>query len=165
MEEYIIYLVIAGSIVANIYSNYKKQQKKDSKRVIGKPAQNVPSTSAKPATQAQPKRKTAAATVKPKQPQKIKSEIESSIEKYLSENPGTSMEYTSLESTIGNYSSIGDVAISSINAEGFDDETEPIEKDGIKDEQAVVRKAHSLFETKDDLKKAILYTAILERKY
>ncbi|GAB6011061.1 hypothetical protein [Viscerimonas tarda] len=166
MEQYIIYVIIAVSIVVNIYRNFQKQQEADSKRNVSKPVvrtQTASTTSANPPIFSKPKPQVASPAAKETRRDNSKSIIESDLEA-LRKNGGlaTSTEYTSLESTLSDFSTIGGRTFS--NMEGFEmDDTE--ENSEIKNDKKFVRKAHPLFENKDDFKKAILYSTILERKY
>ena len=163
MEQYIIYIIIAISVVANIYKNYKKQQEKDSKRVVEKPVANTQPPLQKetlfvPKPQ-KPKQTTTEATKKEVYNSR-RSTIEASIDQGTSKQQYISKEYESLESIIdeieGNHSVFETVD---------DSENESIEKNDITNNKQEEKKAHPLFETKDDLTKSILYGAILERRY
>jgi hypothetical protein len=157
MEEYIIYVVIAISVVANIYKNFKKQQEANEKRTVGAPASKPQPVQAKPAP--------APTLFQSPKPDRSKSLIESDIEQFKKGGRlAPSVEYTSLESSIGNYSSLSESSLFVPMEEGFED-ISSIEEDDIKDEKPVAAGPHPLFATKDDFKKAIIYNAVFERKY
>lgn len=163
MEELIIYAIIIISIIVNVYRNFKKQQDENAKRVIGKPtaqqSQEKPVSTVRPVQKVEKKQvftpsKSSLDTERPT--------LESDFEKYYKEKP---------EYTFGNYQSLetspSGSSITFIETEGFENVVESIEEED-KKEQAGKRHpsmAYSLLEEKDALKKAVLYNAILERKY
>jgi hypothetical protein len=167
MEEYIIYIVIAISVVANIYKNFKKQQEADAKRATGMPVPRPRPAQASPVPplNQQPKPNPAPKPAQTTRSGRSKSLIESDIEQLKKDGRlAPSVEYTSLESTIGNYSSLSDTSLFVPMDEGFES-VSSITDDDIKDGQPLDAKPHPLFADKDDFRKAIIYSTILERKY
>ena len=147
MEDLIFYGIVIVSIIVSIVKNFQEQKKKDSGRVIGKPA--TPS-----ATEVQPASATPQRQIQNK-PERTTNNSQSVIESAIDRINREGGNYTSLESSVGN------TGLSDEERKAF----QMSEEIGAESKTEDQFQLHSIFETKDDLKKAILYTAILERKY
>jgi len=171
MEDLIFYAVVIISVIVSVVNKFLEQKKEDSKRVIGKP-ENQPKPEVQESEPPTPFSKPANKTKKTvipttdtdidySAPNKNKSAIEMALEN--ANKSGTMYSYTSLESSIGNS------GISEEERKAFqitdDDNVIEMEQDDKKKSGQIEKKRHPLFDSKDDLKKAILYTAILEKKY
>lgn len=146
MEDILIFAIIAISIVANVISNFRKEAKKNANRTIGQPVKTT-STSTQQKGQSQSVKKTY------KKPEESLESIFSLEEIAPKEEDYTKKKAVKLPVNEIDDISEADYTISSI-------ENEIAEED-----KNTSSSINEIFKTKDDFKKAILYSTILERKF
>lgn len=135
MENIIIFGIIIVSVIVNIVKNYKKESEKNSKRVIIG-----------------------------KKPQQLNAPASNNSEVYPRPSNPTeayeSLEYNS--QTNQNQPNTEDLYISDYIAQ-YDAEMEELTEN--RSDEASCSSINIAFETTDELKKAVLYSTILERKF
>jgi len=173
IEDIIILGVVIVSIIGNVIKNFLKESKKADKRVVGQPAPANPQS--KPV---QPKPLFSKPANKPIRKKEERTIIEPVVKpRYETletlepwDNNESLEEYIRRKYDVKNDSSEDMSIYSTIEQEDISD-LEEISDDASFVTQSETKKTttrkkiNSLFETKEDLKKAILYSAILERKY
>jgi len=141
MEDIIIFAVIAISIVANIVSNYKKEAKKNAKRVIGQPAPvSAPTTSTQQKVKSAQKKKKSA----PAETIFSLEDIHAEGKQEIKRTHDTDSIYELADAKEADYSQ----------------DTDNLEKNPYQ-----LNKVETALNNKDELKKAIIYSVILERKF
>lgn len=166
MEDIIVYAAIIISVIWSIIKNFQEQKKKDDSRTVGQPNQTTISEQpeqAVPAPFSRPARNRPEA-VRGNNPSPVNAGSTITMNRSVLESSLESSGYTTLESTVPNAGFSDEERRAFQQVDGLENVTE-IEEDNNKKQEYSTRKIHHLFETKDDLKKAILYTAILERKF
>lgn len=157
MEDIIIFIIIAVSIVANIVMNYKKQAKKDAQRQLNNPAP-VKSTvvEVKPTVN----NKKTKSFVKPKATEKEKKVATSTINSQsygeMFEEGQTAIAQKA-ESRV--YDIQSDISVLDMEEQYFSFD------DDMNDTDNNRKGLDGLLDSKDEFKKAILYSTILERKF
>ncbi|MFR9166757.1 MAG: hypothetical protein ACLVKO_11270 [Dysgonomonas sp.] len=166
IENIIWLLIVGGAVVVSFVQNYNKEKKKDNKRVVGKPnanqtipkPQTVTSSSEsanKPVARPFEKKNTPKQTITVSNNKDIKPK-----DKDISE---ASAHLDTLEYDLYNNSNTNNSKFSEgiLDAKEFD-YTSLLEDDVAENQNNNI---NSVFKTKDELKKAVLYSVILERKY
>ncbi|WP_163265031.1 hypothetical protein [Dysgonomonas sp. 216] len=156
MEDIIFYIVVIISIVASIINNFREQGKKNAKRDISKPVQEPQSTPLPEQQTYNTPQKQEVADKKKKVATAVVNKEDSIIEEALKR---ANAQYSTLESINNTESSVSEEEY-----KAYKDHSESDNE--ISDNHNTKHKQLSdLFKTSDDLKKAIIYNAILDRKY
>lgn len=138
MEDIIFFLIVAISIVASVVSNYNKEAKKNAKRVVGQPA-------SKPVTTTASQQKIKTLTSQKRRPTKPIL----SLDEFQAEG----------ERALKPSDYINDID----ELKEFDYNEEARNNDISNDKSAAL--SERIIESKDDFKRAIIYSTILERKF
>lgn len=143
MEDIIFFIVVAISIAASAISNYNKEAKKNAKRVVGKPVSATQASTAASSQQAKtvPTIKKTVKAIKSSTPfQDFRAEGQQAINSkdYLTENE-------------------------IVDEKEFDYDASL--EDNKKNTSYETKNVDDIFDSKNDLKKAIIYSTILERKF
>jgi len=166
IEDIIVFGIVIISIIGNVIKNFLKESKKDNKRVVGKPTTspvNTNYTDQKPLF-SKPSKKTVTEVKKPatKQYQKPVYQSLETLESLETFGPVESTIAKKYDMSSEPFDDISKFDISDM--EEIEDYTSPIDTDE-KEKPSVKKKTYTLFENESELRKAILYAAILERKY
>lgn len=153
MENLIIFGIIAASVIVNIVKNYKKEAEKNEKRVINKPSPTIqPTTNSKTDVDRSTIPDSKPLLSKKKQPKK-----ESFNSSEPQRNSYPTLQTTNTHTDTTSYHTENDI-------EGLEEHDYSLTNEEI-EENNRIGSSSNIFETEDDFRKAILYSAILERKY
>lgn len=146
MEDILIFAIIAISIVANVVSNFRKEAKKNANRTFGQPVKTTSTT-----------------TQQTKQPQNVKKTYKKPTESLesifsLEEIAPKEEDYTKKQAIKLPVNEIEDISEADYTISSIENEIG-------EENQNTSNTINEIFKTKDDFKKAILYSTILERKF
>lgn len=180
MEDFIVYGIVIVSIIISIVRNFTQESKKDATRDIGKKPSNIPTqpqsvptpfSKPKPATVVKPQSVSNQSTAKEEYEQQAARKEYKQVETL--EDPDFFDKYTQ---AVSKYSQSDIDRILKENASGedniYNDKSSEIKEHNYT-EQAIDKEnsnsqnniLETLFKTKDEQKKAVIYASIFDRKY